>query len=192
MKKRTILSLLFVILGLCLVFPKGAMAKMSAKEKAAKAKACYETFLRTDNAGGIPKYVFDTYDIVDINGDKVPELLYASYRTFKVYLFRYDAAKDKVVKVKGRIVGKAAPEIYYNKKRHMVYFVMADTAGSSAIMYKYVGKKLKKVYKLTYVNIMHGGPTYKYNGKKITEKSWNKKIDNVKKNYKTLRYKVYG
>lgn len=192
MKRKVFIHAMLIVLTLCLAFPMGVMAKMSVKTKTKKAKACYEIFLNTSNAGGIPKHYLDTYDIIDVNGDKVPELLYASYGTYKVYIFRYNASKNKIEKVKSCMVGKALPEIYYNKKKHMVCLVKADTAGSTFITYKFKGNKLKKVDKITYVNILHGGPTYKCNGKKISEKTWNNKINRIKKKYKTLRYKVYG
>ena len=93
MKKRTILKLMLIAMCLCMVRPVDANA-MSAKTKTKKAKACYQTFLKKKYTTEVTAWGSPSYDIVDVNGDKVPELLYASYYDWKVYVYYYDAANN--------------------------------------------------------------------------------------------------
>lgn len=181
MKKRGILFILLLAIGFGLMISVGTYAQ----SKADKAKACYLTYLENHcSRSEFGNY----YDIVDINGDKVPELLLSKWNENRSYLFTYNAAAGKMKKLKSREFGRLYTGVFYAKKKHLVSFGMADTAGSSYIVYKYTGKKLKKLYKVEYYNWKGSKKGYWYNGKKISDTRGEKIYKKLKKTFRELRY----
>lgn len=185
MKKATYIIPLSAALCLSMMLPAGADVA-AANSKADRARACYSAFLnRKLIAASYNRY---GYDMADINGDQVPELLLSQMIGGKSYLYTYNASADKVKKLKGAALGKSAPIMYYSTRKHQVCFVQADTGGYSYTMWQYKGKKLKKKYKIKYFNGKFKTQGYTYNGKSISMKKGQKKIQKITTSFQSLRY----
>ena len=116
MKKKWYVIPLSAALCLSMMPAAGSSSAADASTKADRARACYSAFLnRKLVASSYNRY---GYDIVDINGDQVPELLLSQMIGGKSYMYTYDVSGDKVKKLKGSTLGKAAPGMYYSVKKH--------------------------------------------------------------------------
>lgn len=170
MKKKRYVIPLSAALFLGMLLPAGAdtAAPASSAVMADKARSCYSAFLnRKLIAASYNRY---GYDMADINGDQVPELLFTQMIGGKSYLYTYNASANKVKKLKVAALGKSAPLMYYSTRKHQVCFVQADTGGYSYTVWQYKGKKLKKKYKIKYFNGKFRKRGYTYNGKSISLK----------------------
>ena len=185
MKKKWYAIPLSAALCLSMMLATGSSSAADASTKADRARACYSAFLnRKLVASSYNRY---GYDIVDINGDQVPELLLSQMIGGKSYMYTYDVSVDKVKKLKGSTLGKAAPGMYYSVKKHQVCFIQADTGGGSYTIWQYKGKKLKKKMKLKYYNGKFRTRGYTCNGKSISFKKGNKKIQKILRTFQSVR-----
>lgn len=178
-------KILCVVLAmvLCLSCTTPAMAASAKYTKATKA---YNSWLKqTKKWPNTPRY----YDIVDIDGNGIPELLVSTMVESIVYT--YNTKTSKMVKLirmdKGKLMGTG---VTYNTKKKMFSLVIADTGGSRTRYYKLNGTKITKTAAYEYRNARHypGGPYYLINGKKYSESTYNKKYESARKNFKEPRY----
>lgn len=189
MKKR-ILQILGITLCMALIFPVHVQA---ANEKGAEAKACYKKFIKKKKAAYDAEYGEygeweGNYKIVDINGDKIPELLVVGLNG-KSYIYTYNTQKNKMKKLKSQELfqmDSLRPRLFYSTKKHKVVLMSAHSASMEFVTYKYKGKKIKK--ESTLVNVF--GKNYRrgyiYNGKYISTKLGKKKENKILK-YKKLQ-----
>lgn len=160
---------------------------VNANSNAQIAENYYYLYLSQTALSGSNEYDSDCYDIVDINGDKIPELLLAK-QSGTTYLYTFDFSTYRLRELKSRPLGKMKVDMYYSKKKHLVCFIQGDTGGKTYTVFKYKGKKVKKQYKLTWYNGRYTKEGYKYNGKRISQSKGERKEKNITKKFKELRY----
>lgn len=127
-------------------------------------------------------------EYVDIDANGVPEMLWSHYALGHVVL-TYDKKKEKVIKLK-EMGGGGGGYAYYSKKKHTISLSGSSTGHETMIIYKVLGTKLKKikVFKALRGEIKKDGHyihvwEYRINGKKVTQKQYNKQHKNAVKGY---------
>lgn len=95
--KKKILQILGITLCMALIFPVHVQA---ANKKSSEAKVCYTKFIKKKKAAYDTEYGEygaweGNYKIVDINGDKIPELLVVGLNG-KSYIYTYKTQKNKM------------------------------------------------------------------------------------------------
>ena len=168
--KKSILSVLLVILVLPLLFCNVDASKAS---KAKKEKKAYKKYVSAHKVSRpySPEMKNPDYKIVDVNGDKIPELLFVNRKDYylEVWTFRgghmYRMFRDGIGKT-----GSFA----YKKSKHLVGAIYMNTGGYDMYVYKAKKKKLKK----TKTHLWWDGIDYSINNKKVKKKvlkkAWNK------------------
>lgn len=180
MKRKLYYPVLSAAICAGLLFP--AIGAIAATDPA---RACYSDYLNRNLATRYNSY---GYDIVDINGDGTPELLFTQMIGGKSYLYTYNAATNTMKKLKAAKLGKSSPIMYYSTKKHQVCFVQGDTGGYSYTVWQYKGKKIKKKYKIRYYNGRLKKQGYRYNGNAISLSKGKKKVKKITKSFQSLRY----
>lgn len=160
---------------------------VNATSNAQIAENYYYLYLSQTALSGSDEYNSDCYDIVDINGDEIPELLLAK-QSGTAYLYTFDFSTYRLKELKSWPLGKMKADMYYSKKKHLVCFLQGDTGGKTYIVFKYKGKKVKKQYKLRWYNGRYTKEGYKYNGKRISQSKGERKEKNITKKFKELSY----
>lgn len=145
-----------------------------------KAVQCYVRFLK-DNYE-------QKYDIIDIDGDSIPELLTLNDGS-SAAMYRYDVKKDKVKKLHSYQLGKAST-MYYSKEKYQVVFITGDTGGGEFDTYKYADGELKKIETLIWHNGKFEEEGYTYNGEKISMEEGDEYLKTMKEQYQSLRGKM--
>lgn len=145
----------------------------------------YKKYLKNKNG---------TYEIVDIDKNGIPELLFHNDSTADHYVFTYDRKNKKMIKIRQQVSGKAYyMPVMYNAKKHQVNFRSGATqAYTGDIIYKISGKKAKKVIKFeSYCEKNWQKHTshmvYLINGKKKNYKTYNKKYKKYLKGFKECK-----
>lgn len=176
---------------LCISCSVPAMAATAKYKQASKA---YQTWLRKNTRSGAL-----SYDIIDLDGNGIPELLVSghesNYTACTSYIFTFDIKKNKMVKLKSCVLGKAhGNQVYYNTKSQMFTLSTANTGGSTLWFYKWNGKKITKVATYDYSNSKFTNsrtPEYKINGKKYSQSTFSSKLNNALRGFKKLRRTAY-
>lgn len=184
MKKRFLALVLSCILGfsLCSMNTEAASA---ADKKAAKA-AYTKLVQKSKKKSPYPDSV--VYKMVDINGDKIPELLLTEGSiSGTVSVYTYQPKKKKVKKLKSIQTGRAPANIYYKPKKHMFCMIQGTTQDAVFKMYSYRKQKCKLTFTMKYIFKPGQKGQYYYNGKKISLKTGNKKAKIIYKTFKSVR-----
>lgn len=174
MKKiRIIFSSLCMICLLCL------SGTAFAKTKAEDATDAYNRFIGTHSLASVV--------IVDLDNNKIPELLCFDKDTFKSLVYSYSPSKKKMIRLCSIDSGKGYGS-YYNVKKHKVALFSCSTGGSTFKVYKIKGTKAIK--KATYTNTRKYPTfdyTYKKNKKKLSYATWNKQVSSITRKWKMFR-----
>ncbi len=181
--KRIVCVLLSFVLCLSMTSP-----AMAATAKYTKASNAYKARIKKlENNPMTPT----TYDIVDIDGNGVPEFLVSG--PWDNYVYTYNVSKNKIVLLKKLSLGKAYGNgVTYSKTKKMFTVFTANTGGYTKIFYKVNGSKATKYATYEYINNRHsstGKAQYLIKGKKYSKSSYTKKLKNLEKKFKNLRYK---
>lgn len=175
-----------MVLALCLSFTvQPAVHAASIAKKTTAAKKAYKKYIK--NKKGY-------YKIVNLGGDKVPELI-VSLQTSdsfggsnKVYRFDYKSKKMKrMIKFSS---SKCVCIAYYNKAKHQVCFSSAHA--SDLNNYFYTMKENKLVRTASYERDSRGvnGSTYLINKKNYSKSEYTKALNNAKKGFKKANSKM--
>ena len=114
------------------------------------------------------------YKIVDINGDKVKDLLWIDTSTeyYKVYTYR-----NKKLKCMKKIMYARGGDIYYNTKTHKIVMVRGQFGGSETY-----------AYSIEYDRSSGKNNTiYRINNKKVSKSTYEKSLNSQIKGSKTVR-----
>ena len=127
------------------------------------------------------------YKIVDINGDKVKDLLWidTSSGYYKVYTYRN--SKLKCMKKFDYCKGG---NIYYNTKKHMVIMVRGQFGGRETYVYSAQKTSLKyiKKYSIEYDRSSGKNKTiYRINNKKVSKSTYIKSLSVLEKSCSKVR-----
>lgn len=127
------------------------------------------------------------YKIVDINGDKVKDLLWMDTSTgyYKVYTYRN--SKLKCLKKFDYCRGG---NIYYNTKKHMVIMVRGQFGGRETYVYSAQKTSLKKIKKFDTYHEMVGNTRktiYRIDNKKVSKSKYLKTLSALEKSCKKVR-----
>lgn len=152
-----------------------------------------EASIKQDQKNAVKKYYAlmkngsGDYKIVDINGDKVKDLLWIDTSTgyYKVYTYRN--SKLKCLKKFDYCRGG---NLYYNTKKHMVIMVRGLFGGRETYVYTAQKNSLKKISKFTidYEATSTGKKTiYRINGKKVSKSKYIKTLSTLEKSCKKVR-----
>lgn len=152
-----------------------------------------EASIKQDQKNAVKKYYAlmkkgsGDYKIVDINGDKVKDLLWIDTSTgyYKVYTYRN--SKLKCLKKFDYCRGG---NLYYNTKKHMVIMVRGLLGGRETYVYTAQKNSLKKISKFTidYEATSTGKKTiYRINGKKVSKSKYIKTLSTLEKSCKKVR-----
>ena len=156
-----------------------------------------EASIKTDQKNAIKKYHSlvknDScyYKIVDINGDKVKDLLLMDkYRTdegayYKVYTYRN--GKLKCLKKFDYCRGG---NLYYNTKKHMVIMVRGQFGGHDTYVYTVQKNSVKKIKKFTESHLFIGNSRkyiYEIDNKKVSKSKYLKTLSALEKSCKKVR-----
>ena len=183
--KKKILQILGITLCMALIFPVHVQA---ANKKSSEAKVCYTKFIKKKKAAYDAEYGEygaweGNYKIVDINGDKIPELLVVGLNG-KSYIYTYKTQKNKMKKLKSQELlqmDSLRPRLYYSAQKHKVLLMSANPSSMTFVTYKYKGKKIKKESTLVNVFGKNYRRGYVYNGKYISSKLGKKKVNKILK-----------
>lgn len=183
--KKKILQILVITLCMALIFPVHVQA---ANKKSSEAKVCYTKFIKKKKAAYDTEYGEygaweGNYKIVDINGDKIPELLVVGLNG-KSYIYTYKTQKNKMKKLKSQELlqmDSLRPRLYYSAQKHKVVLMSANPSSMTFVTYKYKGKKIKKESTLVNVFGKNYRRGYVYNGKYISSKLGKKKVNKILK-----------
>ena len=151
-----------------------------------------EASIKTDQKNSIKKYhslvkgTSGDYKIVDINGDKVKDLLWMDTDSgyYKVYTYR-----NNKLKCMKKFDYARGGNIYYNTKKHIVIMVRGQFGGNETYVYKAGKTSLKqlKKYSQEYIPTKNGKKTvYRINNKKVSKSTYNKNFSSYKKGCKAL------
>ncbi len=179
---KVLLTVLFAVL----LFP--LLLCRANASKASKAKKAYKKYVSAHTLSDPYMYGMKNpdYKIVDVNGDKIPELLFVNRKDFYVEVWTFRGGKMRCMFKE--IIGKSA-SFAYKKSKHQVAVIHMHTSGCSMQIYKAKKTKLKETKKLLtygdackigYTNneSMRGTTVYLINKKKVKKKafkkSWNK------------------
>ncbi|MDO4299270.1 MAG: hypothetical protein Q4C59_12480 [Lachnospiraceae bacterium] len=187
MKKFKRMVCILLTMLLCFAGTVPAAAVTANYTRASKA---YKAWLKKMTSG---QYNSLEYDIVDLDGNGIPELMASGYSKEGPYsyVYTYDAKKGKMVRLKklglGRIMGSG---ITYKKSKKMFIIMSSDTARSRIWFYKVKGTKITKaaVYEFRSLTQYPKGPNYLINNKKCSQSTYTKKIKNAQKGFRSLRY----
>ena len=127
------------------------------------------------------------YKIVDINGDKVKDLLWIDTSTgyYKVYTYR-----NKKLKCMKKFMYARGGDIYYNTKTHKIVMVRGQFGGSETYAYTAQKTSLKyiKKYSIEYDRSSGKNKTiYRINNKKVSKSTYEKSLNSQIKGSKTVR-----
>ena len=182
MKRNKQLSIKQIGITLCILFFAVFMTAIpsQAASKATKAKKAYNAYLsnimsRPDfkEYAGL-EFGSISFAVMDISGDKIPELIvkedYTAPQGFWVYTYR----KGKVKKLKemSYYSGGEIEAVY--PKKHIIKAYEGDDWSSEQIYYKVTGSKMKAVARTK-------NGKYYVNGKKVTKRSYQSYISKAEK-----------
>ena len=169
---------LFLAITLIAVVP----VSTNAASNASKAKAKYEAYIEKNKSG------IYQYKIVDIDKNKIPELIVIRYDKAKTYVYSYDTKKKAMVAVKTVSYGRGYGA-WYNTSKHYVTISKGSTTDFTYTVYKIKGKKASKVtYFSGSYNVKTGKWKYKYKKKSISTAKFKSYYKKYVTNYKTLDY----
>ena len=173
---RLAAGILCMLLAVSVMNPAPTVNAASKKEKA---KAAYQEYL-TPYVGFVDQVRFA---ILDINNDKVPELITATGTAFSYNIYSYTGGKVKYLATSQN--GKIS--IYPNKK--LVFISNVGNGGySSREFMKFDGKKMVplavKTRQATDYTLTKFKTTYTVKGKKATKSKYNTYIKRLKKGAK--------
>ncbi len=155
-----------------LVVVMGCISTTYAADHAKQAKKKYDKYIEShDLASSV---------IVDIDKNGIPELLCFKRSNLKAYAFTYNKKTKKMVKLCSRSSGKGYGS-YYSVKKKQVVLCSSNTGGSSWYVYKISGTKAKLVKKCVSTRKGVGSFTYKINSKRVSQKTWDKTINAIRK-----------
>lgn len=179
-EKRTIMKKVILMLCAAMLFITtvlgSSVTDVQAASKVKKAKQAYAKFLKTDEAVRTDIDIDDlTFGLIDVNKDKVPELVVyddGGYIT-SVYGYCSGKVKDLIWSMKGGIT-------FYPSRKIICASDIAspglDGIGSESY-YKFDGKKLKLLARDSYEE---GNDEYEVKGKKVSKKQYENYIKNLK------------
>lgn len=175
--RKSIKSILVLVLVAVISFVSSAasVSARNVKEDRKWASQAYYEYI-CKNRG---KYVE-----VDLNGDKVDECISLNSRNGNVYVYTcWNRAAKVILKQKG--FGDYG-YVGYNKKKHLVIF-KGDLGRYRNGMYVYkIGKKSSK--EISYMfETTYGKKSYCVNGKKVSKKTYKKRIKSYTKGSKSVR-----
>lgn len=182
---KKLISIIMIVCVFTSVFTVSSTVVEAKSKKYNLAVKKYKKYLKNKNG---------TYEIVDIDKNGIPELLFHNDSTADHYVFTYDRKDKKMIKIRQQVSGKAYyMPVMYNAKKHQVNFRSGATqAYTGDIIYKISGKKAKKVIKFeSYCeknwkkNTSH--MVYLINGKKKNYKTYNKKYKKYLKGFKECK-----
>lgn len=171
--KQSILVLFSAIFVVTLV-----SVHAEAATAADRAKAIYNRH--------ILKYNIANYKIVDIDKNKVPELLVLNWQKGKSYVYTYDKKTKKMKTLASLTMGRNHG-VYYTTSKHRFIIYYGSTGDCIYRVYQLKGTKAKKI--ATYTgkrNYNTNKWTYKQNNKKISHSKWIKSLNQYTKKCKLL------
>lgn len=181
---KKIKQLVCILLAVLLCIPAAAPVS-AASAKYTRAEKAYKKW--------ISKNQVVHYDIVDIDGNGIPELLAANYGESRVYT--YHNGKKKMVLLKkidsGRAGMSGASAITYNCKKKTFTLLTGSTADATKYVYSVKNRKASKELTLTYDYGRYTAsrkPTYYKNGKKVSRSTYKKALKTTTKKYREMRY----
>ncbi len=198
--KRRIITFLLALVVIIGFMPQGNVEAAGKISKKAAYKAYYN-WMKSSNAktevydGTFHKVYYKKYTLVDINNDKVPELiaLYENrYQTWLNYykICSFDGYKVNEFSASSGVAGAGGYRGYTKitpKKSKLYSFSTSSGTGSTyESYYKFTKKGFKEKYSLnferTYVS---GGEklTYKINNKVVSKKKFNSVHKKLEKSY---------
>ena len=125
------------------------------------------------------KHAIEYYEQKDIDGNGIKEMLYYGNGN-KVGVCSYNTKKKKVVAIKSVNIGKGAPIIYTNKKKHSVFMLQSDTGGHKGYAVKIKGTGKIKTTKLVFKWGRKYGKKEEtittINGRKVSNKKYQKRL----------------
>lgn len=144
-----------------------------------KAKRAYKKYVSKHRVANPYTYGMKNpdYKIVDVNGDKMPELLFINRDDFYVEVWTFRGGKMRCMFKEG--IGKAA-SFAYKKSKHKIAVIHMFPTGYGMQVFKVNKKKLKKTKTyMEYGDFYRSGTTiYKIKNKKVKKKTfkraWNK------------------
>lgn len=167
--KKLLISTLFalvMIFGVMSNTSTARAASASAQTSAAKAKSKYSSFVKKNR--------INSYKVVDIDKNGIPELLYFDSKTLKQVVSSYNAKTGKMVTLCSSKTGKIC-DIYYKVSAHKVVLRFNSTGDNN--FYVYQVKGLKAVRTGTYIATRGSNRVWKrtINGKRVSDNVyWNK------------------
>lgn len=179
-------NVLLTVLFAVLLFP--LLLCRANASKASKAKKAYKKYVSAHTLSDPYMYGMKNpdYKIVDVNGDKIPELLFVNRKDFYVEVWTFRGGKMRCMFKEG--IGKSA-SFAYKKSKHQVAIIHMYSSGYSMQIFKAKKTKLKKTkksleygdaYRMGFTNneSKRGTTAYVINKKKVKKKvfkkSWNK------------------
>lgn len=152
-----------------------------------------EASVKQDQKNAVKKYYAlmkngsGDYKIVDINGDKVKDLLWIDTSTgyYKVYTYRN--SKLKCLKKFDYCRGG---NLYYNTKKHMVIMVRGQFGGHETYVYTAQKTSLKQIKRFTESHLFVGNTRkyiYEIDNKKVSKSKYLKTLSALEKSCKKVR-----
>ena len=172
-------KIILTISSLCMIYLLCLPVTAFAKTNAENATDAYNTFIGNHSLASAV--------IVDLDNNKIPELLCFDKDTWKSSVYSYSPSKNKMVRLCSIDSGKGYGS-YYNVKKHHVALFSCTTGGSIYKVYKIKGTKAIK--KATYTSTRKYPSfdyTYKKNKKKLSYAKWNKQVSSIAKKWKVFR-----
>ena len=157
-----------------------------------------EASIKTDQKNAIKKYHSlvknDScyYKIVDINGDKVKDLLLMdrSYESAEVGYYKVYTYRNGKLKCLKKFDYCRGGNLYYNTKKHMVIMVRGLFGGRETYVYTVQKNSLKctKKYSIDYDRSSGKNKTiYRINDKKVSKSKYLKALSALEKSCKKVR-----
>ena len=169
----------FTFFTLCMLCMLCSSSTVYAKTNNQKARDAYASFKRSHSLASAV--------IVDLDNNKIPELLCFNRKNWQSQVYTYSPSKKKMVKLCSVNSGKGYGS-YYNIKKHQVALLSCDTGGARYYVYQIKGTKATK--KTTYTS-SRTYPTFRYiyrkNGKKISYSTWNKEVSSITRTWKKFK-----
>ena len=204
MKKRLIAAILALVVVIGFM-PQGSAEAAGKISKKAAYKAYYK-WMKSDDAkierwyGGYKKVYYKKYTLLDINGDKVPELI-ALYEdrdgtwinSYKICQF--DGTKVNVLETQSGVAGaggyRGDTTVTPKKGRLYIFSISSGTGSTYEEYYKVTKKGFQKKYDLDFTRSYMNGETltYKINDKTVSKKKFNSLHKKLERTYNSKKSK---
>ena len=162
--------------GKCTIYAKAngltAACHVYVKSDADLAKDAYTAFKKRNSLA--------SYVVVDLDKNKIPELLCFDKKSWKSLVYTYNVKSKKMILLCSCNSGKGYGS-YYDVNSHRVALYSCTTGGIQLFVYKINGTKATR--QITYTSTRTSPRNYRYkkNNKKISYSSWKKETNKLLK-----------